>query len=91
MFKIKNDNAKNSTKFSNYIRNVFIRNDKTMTSSDITFLYTNIPIIDTSNIIKEHVKNNDQYTGKTAKPQGKFLDLVILVLTSTWYNFNSKF
>ena len=62
-----------------------------MTSSDITFLYTNIPIIDMSSIIKEYVKNNDQYTGKTAKPQGKFLDLVILVSTSTWYNFNSKF
>ena len=62
-----------------------------MTSSDITFLYTNIPIIDMSSIIKEYVKNNDQYTGETAKPQGKFLDLVILVLASTWYNFNSKF
>ena len=29
--------------------------------------------------------------GKTAIPQDKFLDLVHLVLTTTWYTFNSQF
>ena len=62
-----------------------------MVSFDVTSLYTNIPIIDTLNIIKDYVHNNDQFTRKTAIPQEKFLVLVHLVLTTTWYTFNSQF
>ena len=62
-----------------------------MVSFDVTSLYTNIPIIDTLNIIKDYVNNDDQFTRKTAIPQDKFLDLVHLVLTITWYTFNSQF
>ena len=62
-----------------------------MVSFDVTSLYMNIPIIDTLNIIKDYVNNHDQFTRKTAIPQDKFLDLVNLVLTTTWYFFNSQF
>ena len=51
----------------------------------------NIPIINTLNIIEDYVNNDDQFTMKTAIPQDKFLDLVNLVLTTTWYTFNSQF
>ena len=78
--KDENNNAKNSTTFSNYIRNVPIEDDEIMVSFDVTSLYTNIPIIDTLNIIKDYVNNDDQFTRKTAIPQDKFLDLVHLVL-----------
>ena len=62
-----------------------------MVSFEVTSLHTNIPIIDTLNIINDYVNNDDQFTRKTAIPQGKFLDLVDLVLTTTWYTFNSQF
>ena len=62
-----------------------------MVSLDVTSWYTNIPIIDTLNIIKYYVNNDDQFARKTAIPQDKFLDLVHLVLTTTWYTFNSQF
>ena len=58
---------------------------------DVTSLHTNILIIDTLNIIKDYVNNDDQFTRKTAIPQNKFLDLVNLVLTTTWYTSNSQF
>ena len=48
--KDENNNAKNSTKFTNYIRNVPIEDGEIMVSFDVTFLYTNIPIIDALNI-----------------------------------------
>ena len=64
--------------------------DKIMVSFDATSLYTNIPIIDMLDIIKDYV-NDDQFTRKMAIPQDKFLDLVNLVLTTTWYTFNSQF
>ena len=89
--KHENNNAKNSSMFSNYIRNVTIEDDKIMVSFDFTSLYMNIPIIDTLNIIKDYVHSDDQFARKTAIPQNKFLDLANLVLTITWYTFNSQF
>ena len=83
------NNAKNSTTFSNYIRNAPIEGDEIMVSFDVISLYTNVPIIDT--LIKDYVNNDDQFTRETAIPQDKFLDLVHLVLTTTWYTFNSQF
>ena len=50
-----------------------------MVSFDVTPLYTNITIIDTLNITKDSVNNDDQFTRKMAIPQDKFLDLVDLV------------
>ena len=54
-----------------------------MVSFQVISLYTNIHIIDTLNIIKDNVNNDDRFTRKTAIPQDKFLDLVHLVLTTT--------
>ena len=85
-----NSTNKNSTSFSNYIRNVPIEDDEIMVSFDVTSLYTSIPIIHTLNIIKDYV-NDDQFTRKTAIPQDKFFDLVNLVLTTAWYTFNCQF
>ena len=87
--KDKNNNTKNSTTFFNYIRNVPIEDYEIMVSFDVTSLYTSIPIIDTLNVIKDYI--NNQFTRKTGIPQDKFLDLVHLVLTTTWYTFNSRF
>ena len=46
-------------------------------------------IIDVVNIIKNYINIDDQFTRKTAMPQDKFFYLVNLVLTITWYTFNS--
>ena len=62
-----------------------------MVSFDVTSLYTNIPIIDTLDIIKDYVHSDDQFARKTAIPQDKFLDLINLIFTITWYTFNSQF
>ena len=86
ILKDENNNARNSTTFFSYIRNVSIEDDEyhLTTSSYI------IPIIDTLNIIKGYVNNDDQFTRKTVIRQEKVLDLVNLVLTTTWYTFNSR-
>ena len=47
-----------------------------MVSFDVTFLYRRIPLIDTLNIIKDFVINDDEITRKT------FLDLFNLALTT---------
>ena len=69
--------------------NVPLEDDEIMVSFDVTSLYTNI--IDTLNIIKDYVNNDDKFTRKTAIPQDNFFDLVHLVLTTTWYTLNSQF
>ena len=58
--------AKNSTTFSNYIRNVPIEDDEIIVSFDVTSLYMNIPIIDKLNITKDYVNNDDTFTKNTA-------------------------
>ena len=70
--KYENNNAKDSTMFFNYIRNVRIYYDEIMVSFDIFSLYTNIPIIDMVNIIKYYANNDDQFTRKKTIPQDKF-------------------
>ena len=70
--KYENNNAKDSTMFVNYIRNVRIEYDEIMVSFDVFSLYTNIPIIDMVNIIKYYANNDDQFTRKTTIPQDKF-------------------
>ena len=57
--------------------------DEIMVSSDATSLYANILIIDTLNITKEYVNNDDQLTRKMYILQDKFLDLINMVLTTT--------
>ena len=89
--KDENNNAQNSITFINYIRNVPIEDDRIMVLFDVTSLYTNIGITDMLNIIEDYANNDDQFTKKTAIPQDKFLDLINLVLTNTWYTLNSQF
>ena len=86
--KDENNNAKNPTTFSNYIRDVLIDDDEIMVSFDVTFLYMNIPMIDKLNIIKDYVNNDNHFNHFN---RDEFLDLVHLVLTTTWYTFNSQF
>ena len=62
------NNAKSSTTFSNYIRNVPIEHDNIMVSFNITFLYANFPITGTLTIIEDDINNDHQFTQKTAVP-----------------------
>ena len=73
MLKMKTATARNSSMFSNYIRNVPIENDGIAVSLDATSLYTSIPIIYTLYIIRDYVNNDDQLTRKTAIPRDEFL------------------
>ena len=57
--KDENNSIKDATTFSKHIINVPIEDDEIMTSFDVTSLYTNIPIIDSLNIIKDYVNNDD--------------------------------
>ena len=50
---------------------------------DVISLDSNIPIIDTLNIIKDYVDNDDQFTNRIAITQDKFLVLVDLVLRTS--------
>ena len=89
--KDENNNAMNSTTFSNSIRDFSIKYGEIMVLFDVISLDSNIPIIDTLNIIKDYVDNDDQFTNRIAITQDKFLVLVDLVLRTSWYTFKSQF
>ena len=54
--------------FSNYIKNVPIEDDDIVVSFDVTSLYKSTPIIDTLNIIRDYVNNDDLFTRKAVIP-----------------------
>ncbi|XP_057308994.1 uncharacterized protein LOC130647229 [Hydractinia symbiolongicarpus] len=83
------DHSKNSKEFSEYTREIKIADDECMISFDVTPLYTNVPIKDTLNIIKDLIENDAAFGEKIPVPD--FLCLVELVLTKTWYLFNKNF
>ena len=86
------DNTNNFTKSSKYKRNVSIEGEVILVTFNSTYLYTNIPIADTLNIINDYVNNNYHLTRKMGVPlHGKFYGLVNLVLTTSWYSFSSTF
>ena len=62
-----------------------------MVTSGVNSVYKNIHIVDMLNILKDYVKNDDQFINRTAVPQEKFLDLVNLVLTTNWCTFDFQF
>ena len=74
-----------------FICNVKIENYEIMISFDVTSLYTNVPIKDTINIIKDLIEHDQEFSNKTKIPTSEFLDLVTLVLTKTWFLFNGKY
>ena len=64
------------------ILKAFVKGKISNTKNSTTFSnYTNIPIIDMLNIIKDYVSNDGQFTKKKAIAQDKFLDLVGLLGT----------
>ena len=71
--KDENNITKNSTTFSNYIKNVPIEDDEVMVSFDDISLYMNISIIKTLNTVKDYVYNNDLFMIKMASLNAKFL------------------
>ena len=64
------------------ILKAFVKGKISNTKNSTTFSnYTNIPITDMLNIIKDYVSNDGQFTKKKAIAQDKFLDLVGLLGT----------
>ena len=53
-----------------------MEDDKMIVSFDVIFLYKNIPVNDTLNIIKNSVNNGDQFTKKKPIPKGKLSFLI---------------
>ena len=68
---------------------VFLVDHKIQAQASQQFLNNNI--IYYQGTRQDYVNNDDQFTRKTAIPQDNFLDLVHLVLTTTWYTLNSQF
>ena len=87
----KSDHCKNSQEFSKYIRDLNIEDDECMVSFDVVSLYTNVPISDTLNVIRELLLDDDRYEDKTSIPVEKLMSLIEIVLTKTWYLFDGSF
>ena len=83
--------SKNSTTFSEFIREQTVEFDEIMASFDVTSLYTNVPINDTLVIIKDLLVNDDCLQERTKIPPLELLEIIKILLTETCFLFNGEF
>ena len=72
------NNAKNSTTFFTYIKNIVNKDDNTMVSFDVSSFYTKISIVNTLNEIKNCVKTMIKLLGRQLYLKASF-ELVNMV------------
>ena len=83
--------SENSKQFSEYVRDQSIEDDEMLVSFDVTSLYTNVPIKDTLEIIKNLLENDADLQLKTKIPSTNLLNIAEFLLTKTWFLFNGEF
>lgn len=83
-----NYSVKNSYDFINAIKNIDIKSHYTLASFDIVNLYTNVPIQETLNIVKENLKKNLILLPEAID---ELLELLNETLKQNYFTFNNKY
>ena len=79
-----------SAEFSKFIRYMEIEEDECMVSFDVTSLYTNVPIKDTLNIIKDLLLNDENLHNKISIPPEEFLKITEFVLNKDMVHIQQR-
>ena len=88
--KQKERHANNSKSFSTFIRQQTIEPDEIMVSFDVTSLYTT-PIDQALLIIEDLLQNDDKLADRTPLSPNQILDLLNILLRTTYFKFNDQF
>ena len=83
--------SENSKVFSEYVRTLTVEEDEILVSFDVTSLYTNVPIKETLNIIKDLLEEDRNLKEKTKIPSKELLEIVEFLLIKTWFLYNGEF
>ena len=67
-----------------------IQNDEIMVSFDVTLIYTTIPIDQALLIIKDLPEHDDKLADTTLLSPIQILDLLDILLRTTYFKFNGK-
>ena len=89
--KLKEQHTHSSKSFSAFICQQKIEPDEIMVSCDVTSLYTTIPIDQALLIIKHLPEHDDKLADRTLLSPRKILDLLDILLRTTYFKFNGDF
>ena len=89
--KLKEQHTHSSKSFSVFICQQKIEPDEIMVSFDVTSLYETIPIDQALFIIRDLVEHDEKLADRTLLSQGQILDLLDILLCTTYFKFNVDF
>ena len=89
--KQKEQHTNNSKLFSTFICQQTIEPDEIMVSFDVTSLYITIPIDQALFIIEDLLQHDDKLTDRTPLSPNQILDLLNILLRTTYFKFNNQF
>ena len=81
----------NSKHFVEMMEDVIVDKGETMVSFDVSSLFTNVPIVDTIDIIRDRLEEDDSLEDRTPLSPHRVAELLQLCLRSTYFSFNGEF
>ena len=79
--------VKDTADFIEKIKTMTIEDDEIMVSFDIKSLFTSVPIADATNVIKQLIQKDEDFSTRTNLKPESLLDLLQLCLTTTSFQF----
>ena len=82
--------VKNSKEFVGQIRNEIVGEDQVMVSFDVKSLFTNVPLDEALQVIRERLSSDDSLSERTGLPPDSLIRLLELFVRSTHFTFQGQ-
>jgi hypothetical protein len=82
--------VKNSKHLSESLAEVMIEEDEIFNSHDVVSLFTNTPIVESLNVIKERLQQDNTLKERTLLTVDDIIELLRFILTTTYFSFRDK-
>ena len=81
----------NSKHFAETMRDVTIDSDESLVSFDVTSLFTNVPIGEAVEVIRDKLREDDSLIERTPLSPDRITELLGLCLRSTYFSYGGEF
>ena len=81
----------NSKHFVDMMRDVLVEDEEAMVSFDVSSLFTNVPIKEAVDVIRDRLEGDESLGDRTPLSPGRVAELLQLCLRSTYFSFNGEF